>query len=44
MLFEQTIKKIKMVKLFIILLSLALIFKVGYIQIIDRKIIYDKAL
>ena len=44
MLFEQTIKKIKMVKLFIILLSLALIFKVGYIQIIDLKIIYDKAL
>lgn len=33
MLFEQTIKKIKMVKLFIVLLSLALIFKVGYIQI-----------
>ena len=44
MLFEQTIKKIKMVKLFIVLLSLALIFKVGYIQIIDRKTIYDKAL
>ena len=31
-----------MVKLFIVLLSLALIFKVGYIQIIDRKTIYDK--
>lgn len=39
MLFEQTIKKIKMVKLFIVLLSVALIFKVGYIQIIDRKTI-----
>lgn len=44
MLFQQSINKIKIIKICIYLIVLALIFKVGYIQIIDRKNIYDKAL
>lgn len=44
MLFQQSINKIKIIKFCIYLIVLALIFKVGYIQIIDRKNIYDKAL
>lgn len=44
MLFQQSINKIKNIKICIYLIVLALIFKVGYIQIIDRKNIYDKAL
>ena len=44
MLFQQSVNKIKIIKMCIYLIVLALIFKVGYIQIIDRKNIYDKAL
>mgnify|MGYP002238592653 FL=1 len=44
MLFQQSVNKIKIIKICIYLIVLALIFKVGYIQIIDRKNIYDKAL
>ena len=44
MLFQQSINKIKIIKICIYLIVLALVFKVGYIQIIDRKNIYDKAL
>ena len=44
MLFQQSVNKIKIIKICIHLIVLALIFKVGYIQIIDRKNIYDKAL
>lgn len=44
MLFQQSVRKIKVVKGGICLIVFALIFKVGYIQIIDRKNIYDKAL
>ena len=44
MLFQQSVNKIKIINICIYLIVLALIFKVGYIQIIDRKNIYDKAL
>ena len=43
MLFEHSVKKIRKVEITVIFLIVALILKVGYIQIINRNEIYEKA-
>ena len=43
MIYEITKRKIKWVKISVILLVIAIIMKVCYIQIIDRVNIYNKA-
>lgn len=43
MIYEITKKKIKWVKVVTVLIVIAIILKVGYIQIIDRVNIYNKA-
>ena len=44
MLFEHSVKKIRKVEITVIFLIVALILKVGYIQIINRNEIYEKAI
>ena len=44
MLFEHSVKKILKVEITVIFLIVALILKVGYIQIINRNEIYEKAI
>lgn len=44
MLFEHSVKKIRKVETTVIFLIVALILKVGYIQIINRNEIYEKAI
>lgn len=44
MLFESTVKKLKWVKIVICIITLALIIKVIYIQVINREVIYNKAI
>jgi len=44
MLFEHSMKKIHKIEIVVIIIIISLILKVGYIQIIDRAAIYNKAL
>lgn len=44
MLFEHSVKKIHKVEITVMILIIALILKVGYIQIINRNEIYEKAI
>lgn len=44
MLFEQSMKKLRKIKIVVILIIISLIIKISYIQIINREPIYDKAL
>lgn len=44
MLFEHSVKKIRKVEITVIFLIVALILKVGYIQMINRNEIYEKAI